>query len=846
MKNCEEGHRSLDFSNGCCQGLDFSNGLRPKLEAAGKRRVVTITAQGAALHGACSGGEFTPTRGRSGMAGECLNLRAREDGSGRYLVPVTMARCVAETDSRPFFTFMRDDGTPVLFLSRGDTLETLDEQTGATVTVGQLPGIPLCAVQSGEDVVVMTRGGSVTVSHDGHGDWAIGTANDSLPVLQTLTGETREFESIIPARAFAAPYSRWSGRLADADADMLTADLAEAYGDCVRQAGAAGYFTAPVTVGYSMAGDHSLGIVTPVMAGVFQLTDALTFTVTSESGMYTGRGACVVRLRGYRLSVSVVDNPSLYSGTVDVRVSPQLHIVDSTAAVYRMLTGSNSGATLQAWMPGIPRSSDAVEQKCRRLVSSAVAGLAATTSSMTLQGDFATGATVGEIMPGENLSVAEERSMLQSMTTTEAADTLPTGDRWRAATVRQSGDTVVWGDITAPPISPSPLPALAATTRAGSWHGCVIVTLGNGRGQVVWSGEGRDNTPDTLSPLLCYPAPGAVEMTIRLTSADGKVRRLTVPLSPSTDGRMSIYIAPSCTPMTIPPVNEDFLIPATTATDERYPGMVVTASAANPLRPLAATMVTEGAVTALAGAAKSASSLDATRSRLYLFATSGIYILSVSSTTGSVSSRRISRHGISSPAHIAETPSMVAAIAGESLLRIDGNRVTVACNGKQYTAIGYNAAYDELALIDSGGILCAVNLASGECYTSDLRPTGFYTDRRLMILLPDRLLDASCESGVGQVNVTWEGEVTTFPFRPSLADSISLELYSAEADCRIRLLGAAGADTPLPIVTLNVKGAINHPVGTRVAAPWRRRLTVRIEGSVDADTRLYGLSLGLR
>ncbi|MCM1517224.1 MAG: hypothetical protein NC117_01085 [Pseudoflavonifractor sp.] len=842
-------------NDGRWTGYDFSDGRRPECDNVRKQSVLTVEPHGGLL---CDSGAFPSVAGRGSATGrargtsgnamavratECRNLRAHTDASGRYLAPVTAPRCIALTDSRPFFTFAGSDGDTVLFLSRGDTLEVLDETSGATATVGRLPDVPLCAVQSGDNVVVMTRRGSVTVSRDGEGTWAIGRSGDSMPVLQTCTGETREFESVIPARSFATPYTRWNGRLTDTDAATLTSDLAEAYEDCVRQAAEAGYFTAPVVVGYSLAG-AAPSILTA--AGIFQLPDPVTLTVTTESGMYTGHNACVVKLRGYRLTVRVADNPSDYSGMVSVRVSPQLHVVNpATAVVYRQLSGS-SGATLQAWMPGIPRQSSTATQAQGRLIAEAAAGLQAMSPDMTLQGPMTPGTTVGEIMPGEVCSVAEDRARLAAMSATTASDTTLTDGEWRASTVRQAGDMVVWGDITTSAIAPMPLTALAATTRAGSWHGCVTVTLGDGRGQVVWSGEGRDNCPDLLWPLLCYPAAGATTMTIRLTSADGLVRRLTVPLSPSPDGRMSIYFDPSCAPVSIPPVDEDYLIPASTAADIHRPGLVVTARVESPLQPLTSKVVTEGSITTLAGASKAASSLDVTRTRLYLFATSGICILSVSSTTGAVSSRRISRHPVTSPDHIAETPSMVAALSGDSLLVIDGNRVTVAAHGKRYTAIGYDAAHDELALIDSEGILTATSIPAGESYTSDLRPTGFYCDHRLILRLDDRLLDMSSNDASGAASIVWEGEISCFPHTPVIAGSLGIELFSSMADCRIRLLGAAGADTPLPITTLRVRGAVNHQLTARVAAPWRRRLTVRIEGTADADTRLYGLRLNVR
>lgn len=794
-----------------------------------------------------TGGDRPDERTASSMAyaSRCHNLRCHSSCGIRYMSPVGVPATAAETDAMPFFTFTDDNGRAILLLHRGETLMALADGEKAPVAIGRMEGHPSCAIQSGNSIVVMTSRGRMSLTYNVDGSWHVADET-SVPVIRIMAGESRDFESIVPPRHFATPYTRWGGALDAADISTITADLIGAYRECVAKAAEAGYFLQPVVACYTPDTTDTAAMSAPVMvsANGFHPNAPIEVNVVANGTSYGGLAGYAVRLRGYRIAMEAVGTND-YSGPIHLHISPQLHPVDpERSCSYRALSGT-SGPTLRLWLPGTAEGG--IISTCRygMMLAATAARLAGTPAAYIVNVKRPTGIIANDIRPTTESSLDDGLRDLSTFLSRNAD--MPTfpfkGTAWSAAVAHPIGDTVTWGNISSRPCPARPLPMFAATTRAGSWHGYVAVTLGQGRGRVVWSGEGRGDTPDTLQALLSYPDPSAIEMTIAISSGNGTVRRASFPLSSDEGGTMALYVQPEGKAISLPTVEEDYIIPAMTATAERYPGMILTASIDAPLTPVAAVTAVEGAVTAICRPVKSTGALDFTRSRLYLFATSGIYLLSVSSVGGALSSRRIDRHPVTSSAHVAETPSGIVAVSGNSMLLADGNRVTVLCRGVDYRSIAYNAAYDELLAIRADGSLTARDMTTGDGHSLDLRPTALYTDHRLLMTLGDRLLDASRETTAASMPIAWEGEMSQFPFAPLAVKGVEWVIDSREADLRLKLHGASGGDDPLTLLELHAVGAINAPLRARVFAPSRGRLSASIGGTVSPDMRFYGLAL---
>ena len=780
-------------------------------------------------------------------ASRCHNLRCHSSCGTRYMSPVGVPATVAETDATPFFTFTDDSGRAILLLHRGETLMALADGEKSSTSIGHMDGQPLCAIQSGNSVVVMTSRGRMSLTYGVDGSWHIADET-SAPVIRIVAGESRDFESIVAPRTFATPYTRWGGSLDAADISAITADLIGAYRECVAKAAEAGYFLQPVVAYYLLDSSGMAAMSAPVMVSAdgFQPNAPIEVNVVANGTSYGGLAGYVVRLRGYRIAMEAVGTND-YSGPIHLHLSTQLHPVDpERSCSYRALSGT-SGPTLRLWLPGTAEGGVISTWRYGKMLAAAASRLQATAATYTLNVKNPTGIIADDIRPSAERQLDDglrEMSAFLSRKADTAASTF-LGKAWSAAVAHPIGDTVAWGNISSRPCGAHPLPMFAATTRAGSWHGYVAVTLGQGRGRVVWSGEGSRDTPDTLQALLSYPDPSATEMTVAVTSGDGTVRRATFPLTPDEGGTMALYVQPEGKAISLPTVEDDYIIPAMTATAEHYPGMILTASIDDPLTPVAAVTAVEGAVTAICRPVKSTGALDFTRSRLYLFATSGIYLLSVSSVGGALSSRRIDRHPVMSSGHVAETPSGVVAVSGNSMLLADGNRVTLLRQGVDYRSIAYNAAYDELLAIRADGSLTARDMTTGEGHSLELRPTALYSDHRLLMTVDGHLLDASRETTVASMPIAWEGELNQFPFSPLAVKGVEWMADSRDADLRATLRGAMGGDDPLTLLELHAVGAINAPLRARIIAPHRGRLSASIEGTVSPDMRFYGITLYL-
>lgn len=796
-----------------------------------------------------TGGDRPDERTANSMtyASRCHNLRCHSSCGIRYMSPVGVPATVAETDATPFFTFTDNNGRAILLLHRGETLMALADGEKSPTAISHIDGQPLCAIQNGNSVVVMTSRGRMSLTYTVDGSWQVADET-SLPVIRIFAGECRDFESIVAPRPFATPYTRWGGSLDAADISAITADLVGAYRECVAKAAEAGYFLQPVVACYTLDTVHPASMSAPVTVSAdgFQPTSPIEVNVVAAGSSYGGLAGYAVRLRGYRIAMEAVGK-NYYSGPIHLHISPQLHPVDPERNCSCRALSGTSGPTLRLWLPGAAEGGVISTWRCSMMLAAAASRLRGTATAYTLNVMNPTGIIADDIRPAAERQLDDGLRDL-SVFLSRRADTMAStlmGKAWSAAVAHPVGDTVAWGNISSRPHAAHPLPVFAATTRAGSWHGYVAVTLGQGRGNVVWSGEGRGDTPDTLQALLSYPDPSATGITVAVTSGDGTVRRATFSLTPDEGGTMALYVQPEGKAISLPEVEEDYIIPAMTATAEHHPGMVLTASIDNPLTPIAAVTAVEGAVTAICRPVKSTGALDFTRSRLYLFATSGIYLLSVSSVGGALSSRRIDRHPVASSGHVAETPSGVVAVSGNSTLLADGNRVTMLRQGVDYRSIAYNAAYDELLAIRADGSLTARDMTGGDGHSLDLRPTALYTDHRLLMTVGGRLLDASRETTATPMPIAWEGEISQFPFAPLAVKGMEWLVDGREADLRLKLRGAMGGDNPLTLLELHAVGAINAPLRARVLAPCRGRLSASIEGTVSPDMRFYGMTLYL-
>lgn len=714
-----------------------------------------------------------------------------------------------------------------------------------------LPSEPLCATACGDKVIIMVEEGAYYVDIC-NGKWTARGLRPEFPAITIRADSYREFIATTESRTLTGSYPHWSGKLSDKDVASLTDDALNAYSRAADEARATGCFIQPVLARYRLRDSRGEILyespVVMVSANGFQGCEVIEPEVTDRSVI----AGYAIALKGFRLHLSCEQecNPlwAHHVASMELLISPQMHPVDfSTQIDYRCQDGTTTDS-LRISLPGTSAGNVAATEARADLVTATARRLESCARTIIISYPFPGGiASTKPIHPSSSLSPSQEANALKAILEKKAASTC-FGIRhpiFSSKAVHAVGDTIVWGDISIMRHPGHPIHAFAAETSESSWRGCIAVTMSDGSERVVWHGNGSNFAPTKLSPLLSYPSGDARSMTISLLLADGLTRKASFELTPSTSGDTAYYLDPSLAPIELPIVDTDYYVPASVSTVRRYAGMVLASAVETPLSPFASLDASQGAITAITSAVRSSSSWDFGRAHLYLFSTAGIYALAVTRSRSLASCQMLDCRPVVGADAVTVMPTGVAAIAGRDVVRISASRVETLLRNTDYRAIGYNSAFDELLCLHTDSTLHVRNLSSGYLYTRDIAPTTFYNDGELHAVCSDRLLDMSSESPAESVDIEWQHRFMLDNGIKHIS-GIAWRLFATDTSLTMSLKGDRGGNTPLPLLSLTAKGMVNAPIASRVIAPPRRYLTLRLAGTVSYDFYFESIHLRLK
>lgn len=242
-----------------------------------------------------------------------------------------------------------------------------------------------------------------------------------------------------------------------------------------------------------------------------------------------------------------------------------------------------------------------------------------------------------------------------------------------AHTARGAG-TVLYSGLRVRRAAAPSVRAMAAGTADEAWHAAVKVEFADGS-SIVTADEDVTGAPALLRPVLSYPSPDAVAMTVILRSAGTGTRSGRYALAPDPSGRRAVYVDPSLKPFLPADTLPVYVVPAESPADIDLPATVAVARADAPLVIRAAASLAAGTVNALAAARTGQSGWDFGRSRYYVFATSGIHLLNADAARGSMSLSLLDGRVAASAQAVADTDTGTAAIASGDILLLVGSRV---------------------------------------------------------------------------------------------------------------------------------------------------------------------------
>lgn len=660
----------------------------------------------------------------------------------------------------------------------------------------------------------------------------------------------------LPARKLKGSYSRTTHIIEHDDMHDLTRDYADVYCDVCNLASSRGRYIQPVLA--RLTARDSRGALlyrsAPVMiapaAGV-QLLEAerpLTGQDFNEAGSVTLQA--VPFSIGLCFPAQVPAEWRQRVATLEVETTVQLHPVSfQLPSVVHISIPASGSATLVMTAPGAHTTSAGIaddgslmRRRVETLLDNQEKAFTVARSMpfpeewSTVTGIYRAGASDcrAEAAPAFAASSAADRDMDGA----PAPWMLNYPHTFSAACGTSGGGMVMWGCITTrlfdgytvaeQSISVSPVSsALPATS---------IITLADGR-MLVDSVTETSAVPTELSPLILYPHPTAVKVTI-ITGT----RKWEAALRPTPGRRMAYALATDLKPVTPSAELGMHIVPEGRQVTERYPSVVAVASLTSPLDITATSVAGEGTVTAVTSALRCGSSLDISRRHFYVFTRGGILSVTAAGDYHRLTPVLLDHRPVMMAQSVAEGADGVLAIAGEDLVRVSGNKVTTLLVNTGPCSVGRCGRYGEIWMVSavSDPTLIFNPVTKYAFYRKDLYPEEMLTaGERLLLRTADGKLHDASEEQSSPMPVEIRLRVS-MPRARAVA-AFGVRLICSGFSGRIYLAGDNGVHSPdgaYRIVGFDVEGELNRPLESRVAAHPFRYVTLGVSGRLAADARL--------
>lgn len=810
-------------------------------------------------------------------AAEVVNMRKnRVTGE---MEPVGASRLLSASAGKPLVIALRPDGRQTLILSEGNVLKGLDLADGTTTEIGTLNSRPLSAAPGNNSrVVIMTeRGAEWLVWDDSAVEWTLSGLMPEFPPIAIVATEETTLTTAIAGGTLTGGYAHGSGRLTAADRQALTTDCIDAYSRMEKLASGGGYYMQPVAARYRIK-DREGNVLhesSPVLVGNgYQCTSAVGCTVSGNE-----RQAASITAEAWRMGVVAPSTLNGYwreeAATLEILATGQLHPVRMKGTADGVLTqnGSND-SKLTFTMPGISQE-EAGNRQRQALTKAAVEHLDELMSVVAsfndpFGGTLGAASTIKSIAKPNSQGAESESAAIESVLKrtpvaaegykpiTIAACRPP--HKFKADSVAVSGDTVLWGNLTAMRYGGYALASLAAKTSQGKWRGNIAVEFTDGRERAVWSGGGTEGEPLTLSPLLTYPSGDAEKMIITISHSDGRTVKETLELTATARGDMAYFLHPTLAPWTATTAAETYIVPATKEQPSKMLGRVLSATSCSPLNPIGALAVSPSEIAKLTPAVKSGNSWDFGGSHFYAFGSSGVSAISVNSKQIATKATLISTIGVDNSAKIAIGPDGVWALSGKMIMKISGSRsepvVELDHGGK---ALGWSSrGGGELWVINEDGSAEIIDTGSMELTSRKIETIESLHGEagRLLLVTAEGINDTADEDSEGTTEVEWrsrqriEGTKQTNGAKTARIGAlrcVTVDMDSPRADIAIEFRGdhGQGRGGSYPLLKVKAKGAIDRPLTLHTRTPRREWIDIKISGRLAAGSviRRVGMEL---
>lgn len=786
--------------------------------------------------------DLMPPCGQSREAMRCVNLMPAPDGESLCPAPLPAPadipagwRPLAAVACAGVSRNLAVRGLSVGIVSRGRVDRPL-----------VLDAAPECVTQCGQYLYIMTSLSSWQLRIDPDlGLTRVNAAGPSMPLLSAVA-ETPAHMRVQPV-ALSRDYAA-DERLLPADSSRITRAVCEAYEEIDREVRAAGMFWHPV-VAYVRAldinGREVLATEPRVLCHPSGLEAPDSIVFGSRDGAVTSAATVDVPRWSLRAEFPAVAPGSSTVAAYEVVCSPMLYTADLSRepVVSRPRRADSDSFCSVSFIP--TRVTPPVRFGTGAVLSRLVGRLPALASAALRVSASAT-ASQCSVPPLPASSVVAEVKSLEAVERTSPAARsyaramFAAPHSFRAAKVARSGSCILWADITVDRFCGWDPRHLATSFSPTPWHGCVEVRFADGSSRVA-ACDAADHCPAALSPLLSYPAPDAVSMTVTISSG-GVTRRRVFPLTADPSGTRAVYIDPSLKPVSPSDALEAYAVPAENPAAVTFPSCIAAADADSPLCLLGSATLAADSINALMPMPTGQSSWDYGRTRFYVFSSGGILMVNADTSRNSLSLSLLDSRVVDTPQAVTLCEEGVAAVASGDVVVLAGSKVSRIADIPSTRALVWVHSHHELWCL-------------GDTFTKVLcmdRGRRVYEMSTVFVpsqAVPGYVVRASdgtvCVAGHASatpVDILWQGTVDLGrEVRGSVmvrAD-IGGTFDSLAVDLRREV---AGRTAPAPELLMSAAGQLVAPLARRVWLSPLRRLNVSISAT-GSDIALASITV---
>ncbi len=407
---------------------------------------------------------------------KCENLVKRSALGGTMLGVVPEIEPVIDGDCRPLATRYLRDGRAMILWER----TPLGGKKGLWYCNSESPKEffkvvddvePRCAIATSDGFIVMTDSGAITLfEQEDDGTLAVVEGLGTIPEGITIEGiDMGELTSVAAGLTInGVDFSREVELLSRSDLKRLGETLAEAYERLASVALDGGMWLQPVVVRWHLVSNSGERMYSsaPIVVAPSGWQCAESYTVECSKGDSSLIIPPIqIKSHAYRIVLKVSEEASqrfVGSGVASIELdcTPQLHIVDSSAAAsVRFTNNGDSGVKMSVMLPGVADyfcSRESVNVSRLELMASGAYEMLQRPLA-ELHHPISSGETI--LLPAIKESVRTQQLMVyRAIAKVNLNRMISEDERLRASVARPhgfiastatvSGATVVWGDVT--------------------------------------------------------------------------------------------------------------------------------------------------------------------------------------------------------------------------------------------------------------------------------------------------------------------------------------------------------------------------------------------------------------